>query len=100
MAVTGIGTDIGLGSTGGTGRLGKSAAAAGTGFAEALEKLVDSVEETNAEANTAVTGMINKTVDVHEAMLAVHEAEEKLQLTLAIRNKFVNAYQEIMRMGI
>ena len=43
--------------------------------------------------------MLNKTVDVHEAMIALHEAEESIEITVTIRNKFVQAYQEIMRMG-
>ncbi len=44
--------------------------------------------------------MLNNTVDVHEAMIALHEAEEAIEITVAIRNKFVQAYQEIMRMGM
>jgi flagellar hook-basal body complex protein FliE len=69
-------------------------------FAEKLGQLVESVEETSAEANTALTGMIDKTVDVHEAMLALTKAEQTFQLTVQIRNKLVNAYQEIMRMPV
>ena len=53
-----------------------------------------------AEANTAVSGMLNKQVDVHDAMIAMHEAEATLQLTVQIRNKLVQAYQDIMRMPI
>lgn len=74
--------------------------AADTGFADMLEKLVGNVQSTNAEANTAVTKMLNGTGEVHEAMIALHEAEESLEITVAIRNKFVQAYQEIMRMNI
>ena len=44
--------------------------------------------------------MLNKTVDVHDAMIALHEEEESLEISLAIRNKFVQAYQEIMRMPL
>ena len=69
-------------------------------FADSLGKALESVEEKNQEANVAVTGMLNDTVDVHEAMIALHEAEEALEITVAIRNKFVQAYQEIMRMGL
>ena len=72
----------------------------GFNFADTLGKALESFEAKNQEANVAVTGMLNQTVDVHEAMIALHEAEESLELTLAIRNKFVQAYQEIMRMGI
>jgi flagellar hook-basal body complex protein FliE len=72
----------------------------GVSFADSLGKALESVEEKNQEANVAVTGMLNKTVDVHEAMIALHEAEESLEITVAVRNKFVQAYQEIMRMGL
>ena len=71
-----------------------------TSFADSLGKALESVEEKNHEANVAVTGMLNNTVDVHDAMIALHEAEEAVEITVAIRNKFVKAYQEIMGMGI
>ena len=75
-------------------------AAGNTGFAEKLESLVAKVEDTSAEANQAVTNMINKTGDVHDAMIALNRAEMTLQMTVQIRNKFVQAYNEIMRMPI
>jgi flagellar hook-basal body complex protein FliE len=70
------------------------------GFADALGKLIDGVEETTAGANTAVSNMLNKTGDVHDAMIALHEAETSLELTVQIRNKLVQAYQDVMRMPI
>ena len=70
------------------------------GFSDTLTKLIDGVENKTAEANTAVSGMLNKQVDVHDAMIAMHEAEATLQLTVQIRNKLVQAYQDIMRMPI
>jgi flagellar hook-basal body complex protein FliE len=45
-----------------------------------------------------VSGMMDKTTDVHDAMIALQREELTLQLSLQIRNKFVNAYQDIMRM--
>lgn len=69
-------------------------------FAESLGRALDAVEAKNQEANVAVTGMLNQTVEVHDAMIALHEAEEGVEITVAIRNKFVQAYQEIMRMAI
>jgi flagellar hook-basal body complex protein FliE len=77
-----------------------SGGADASSFAEKLGELVDNVEETSAEANTALTGMIDKTVDVHEAMLALTKAEQTFQLTVQIRNKLVSAYPEIMRMPV
>lgn len=70
------------------------------GFAEVLGRLVTSVEQATAEANAAITNMLDKQVDVHDAMIALQRAELSLQLTVQIRNKLVQAYQEIMRMPI
>jgi flagellar hook-basal body complex protein FliE len=70
------------------------------GFAESLGRLVSSVESTGAEANDAVGKMLDGTGDVHEAMIALQRADMTLQLTVQVRNKLVNAYQEIMRMPI
>ena len=77
-----------------------SEAATGGGFASQLESLVEGVEESAVEANNAVTSMIDKTGDVHDAMIALQRAEMTLQLTMQIRNKLVGAYNEIMRMPI
>jgi flagellar hook-basal body complex protein FliE len=69
-------------------------------FGESLMNLVADVEKTGAEANTAVSNMLDKTGDVHEAMIALQRAEMTLQLTVQIRNKLVQAYQDIMRMPV
>ena len=44
--------------------------------------------------------MVDKTGDVHDAMIALQRSEMALQFTVQIRNKFVQAYQDIMRMPI
>ena len=96
-----LGTRSGAGSA-----LTRGAKAAVTGgsdvgaFAEKLGQLVEHVEETAADANVAINGMIDKSVDVHEAMLALTKAEQTFQLTVQIRNKLVQAYQDIMRMPV
>ena len=38
--------------------------------------------------------------DVHEAMIAMQKADMMLQLTVQIRNKLIQAYQDIMRMPV
>jgi flagellar hook-basal body complex protein FliE len=82
-------------------RAAKAAAGAPDGgFAESLGRLIEGVEESTADANGAVNNMLNKTGDVHDAMIALHHAETSLQLTVQIRNKLVSAYHDIMRMPI
>ena len=77
-----------------------AAAVAPTGFADKLQALVEDVEKKSVDANTAVTGMMDKSTDVHEAMIALHKAEMTFQLTVQIRNKLVAAYNDIMKMPI
>ena len=75
-------------------------ATAVSGFGEKLQALVENVEDKTGDANTAVNNMVDKTGDVHEAMIALHRAEMSLQLTIQIRNKLVQAYNDIMRMPV
>jgi flagellar hook-basal body complex protein FliE len=90
----------------GTAGITSTGSAAGAGavgtksFADALGKLVKDVETTGSEANQAIAGMVNKTGDVHDAMIAIQRAEMTLQLTVQIRNKLVQAYNDIMHMPV
>jgi flagellar hook-basal body complex protein FliE len=77
-----------------------SATSGGAGFAEALGKVVQAVESTESQANSAVTGMLSGTTDVHDAMIAMQRADLTLQFSVQIRNKLVQAYNEIMRMPV
>lgn len=70
------------------------------GFGDALEKLVGAVEGSAGEANQAVGRMLDGSGDVHEAMIAMQRADTMLQLTVQIRNKLVQAYQDVMRMSV
>ena len=65
-----------------------------------FEQLVSSVESSNTQANAAIDGMVNKTADVHDAMIALQRSELALQLAVQVRNKLVQAYQDVMRMPI
>ncbi len=73
---------------------------AATGFGESLAKLVDSVDASSADANSAVAQMLDGKGEVHDAMIALQRAELTLQLTVQVRNKLVQAYQDIMRMPV
>jgi flagellar hook-basal body complex protein FliE len=77
-----------------------AAPAGGDSFGASLERLVESVNQTNLSANQAVDGMLAGTTDVHEAMIALQRADHTLQFSVQVRNKLVNAYQEIMRMPV
>ena len=69
-------------------------------FSDSLGKLLDSTNEADGAANRAVGRMLDGTGDVHEAMIALQQADMMLQLTVQVRNKLVQAYQDIMRMPL
>ncbi|MEQ1871624.1 MAG: flagellar hook-basal body complex protein FliE [Vicinamibacterales bacterium] len=83
-----------------TGSPSTSAPAGAGGFGEALTKMINAVEQSGDSANTAVEQMLSGTGEVHDAMIALQRAELSLQLTVQVRNKLVQAYQDIMRMPV
>ena len=87
------------------GALTPSKAAAATpavseGFGDALRDLIATVDGSASDANAAIGRMLDGTGDVHEAVIALQKADTALQLTVQIRNKLVQAYQDIMRMPV
>ena len=70
------------------------------GFDDALKKFMGTVDASSTDANEAIGRMLDGTGEVHEAVIAMQKADTLLQLTVQIRNKLVQAYQEIMRMPV
>ena len=76
------------------------AADAAASFTSALHGALASVDQSAGAANTAVTDMLEGNGDVHDAMIALQKAQTTLELTIQVRNKLVQAYQDIMRMPV
>lgn len=77
-----------------------SSAAVGSGdFAEAIGTAISQVEAAQASAKTAVTNLlVGGQGDIHNVALQAQRAALSMELFQQVRNKFVSAYQEIMRM--
>jgi flagellar hook-basal body complex protein FliE len=75
-------------------------ASAVSGLGDSFGKILDAASASDQGANTAVGRMLDGSGDVHEAMIALQQADLMLQFTVQVRNKFVQAYQEIMRMPV
>jgi flagellar hook-basal body complex protein FliE len=68
-------------------------------FADALGSAISQVESAQSAARKAGDDLLfTGTGDIHTAALASQRAELSLELFQQVRNKFVSAYQEIMRM--
>ena len=44
--------------------------------------------------------MVGKSKNIHETMIALNKADIAFRMTLQVRNKLVEAYQEIIRMQV
>jgi flagellar hook-basal body complex protein FliE len=68
-------------------------------FSDLMTDAVSQVSQLQDQAATAVTGLMSGTgVDVHQAMIATQKASMAFELTLAVRNKAVQAYQSVIGM--
>lgn len=70
-------------------------------FQDLLKENLDKVNEKQIEADNITNDfIIGKDVDVHEMMLSTEEAKMSLQLAIQVRNKVVEAVQELNRMQL
>ena len=68
-------------------------------FHNLLTQSINAVEQKRTEADGAVNRFLNgETEELHSAAIAGQRAELSLELFLQVRNKVVQAYQEVMRM--
>lgn len=68
-------------------------------FSDLLTGAVSQVNLLESQARSAVDGLMTGSgVDVHQAMIATQKSEMAFELALAVRNKAVQAYQQVMGM--
>ncbi|PYX90115.1 MAG: flagellar hook-basal body complex protein FliE [Acidobacteria bacterium] len=70
-----------------------------TQFMDTLKEAMNEVENVQGQAESKVSELLQGNgMDVHSAMIAVEKAELSFQLMMQVRNKIVQAYQEIARL--
>ncbi|KKB38980.1 flagellar hook-basal body complex protein FliE [Bacillus thermotolerans] len=68
-------------------------------FADFLKQSIDQVSKAEGESASLTGKMIRgENVDLHQVLIASQKSSVTLQLTMEVRNKAIEAYQEIMRM--
>lgn len=75
------------------------APASSTDFQSMLNSAIQSVESSRQNAETQVAGFLSgEGQEIHQVVMATQRAELSFELFQGVRNKVVQAYQEIMRM--
>lgn len=73
-------------------------------FGSLLESAVSNIQETNTYINDANTEQIKlamgETDNTHDLTIALQKAETALQYTVAVRDKVLTAYKELMNMQV
>lgn len=64
---------------------------------EGLEQMDDSANQSDKLVDDVIAGRVT---DFHEVALRLKESELSFRYTLEVRNKFVDAYREVMRMSV
>ena len=73
----------------------------GASFADVLAGAVTEVQRLQTEADSQIRQLVAGEVkDPSAAMVAIEKADVSFQTMMAIRNKMVEAYQEVMRMQV
>jgi flagellar hook-basal body complex protein FliE len=68
-------------------------------FLSTLKESMDAVEGAQGDAQVQVAELLSgKGADLHSAMIAVEKADLSFQLMMQVRNKIVQAYQQISNM--
>jgi len=79
----------------------KSSGRAGGEFGEALGKAMTQAEQSRHIAGEKVERFLTgKPEELHSVVIASQRAQLEFELLLEVRNKVVQAYQEIMRMQV
>ena len=73
----------------------------GKSFSETLTQSLNEVNSLQHEADEAIENFVaGKSQGIHETMIAVNKADLAFRITMQVRNKIVEAYQEVLRMQV
>lgn len=83
-----------------TGAVGERRPIEGPTFADHLASFVSGIDQTQKTAeHTAEEFAVGHHNDIHGTMIAVEQADISLRLLANVRNRAVDLYREVMRMG-
>jgi len=73
----------------------------GGDFQNVLLGVIGEVKTTRGDAERQLASFMNgESVDIHQVATSIQKAELTFELAIEVRNKMMQAYQEVMRMQI
>lgn len=70
-------------------------------FNELLKVAVNKVNDAQVQSDIATDKLVRgENIELHDVMITAQKASISLQLAMEVRNKAVEAYQEMMRMQV
>ena len=73
----------------------------GAGFGDVLKDAISTVNELQKQSDKEIQKlMTGESQDLHTTVIAMQKADLSFQMMMQVRNKIMEAYQEIMRMQI
>ena len=102
MRIRDVGADVGTGNAIGIDNTGNTAAAGKSGFQQTLSNALDGVSKTQQTANDLQTAfeMGDPRADLARVMVAMQQSQVAFRATVEVRNRLVQAYQDVMNMPI
>ena len=77
----------------------KTKSTEGASFKDILAESIGEVERLQDEADITIKKLVSGEIkDVTDAMIAIEKADVSFQTMMAVRNRIIAAYEEIMRM--
>jgi len=71
-----------------------------TQFGSELGKAIGEIDKLQSAADTQADAVARGAGNIHEMALSLEKADVAMRLAMRVRNKLVDTYNEIMRMGI
>lgn len=73
----------------------------GASFGSVLKDAIQDISKLQNDADTAIAKVqLEDAGSVHDAMIALEKAGISFQVMMQVRNKILDAYQEVMRMQV
>lgn len=89
-----LGADLGV-------KAAHTGVSAGQSFGDALKESMNEVNNMQLDADKSIEALVSgENKDIHGTMIALSKADLAFRMTVQVRNKVLDAYQEVMRMQV